>query len=387
MEDKQPKLPSFVAYQNQDASLEQLENLHRLFIQNVSHELRTPLSIVLGYAQLLHAGTLGSLTEEQNQAIFIIARKAQRLTEMVEQLGILMEIESGESNTGSPATVEEIIRPVMEKRQPAAKKAGLNLIVDIEAPLPSFTGNVYHLTQALDSLVENATKFTPEGGRVVVHAYGEEDHVVLCVQDTGIGIPEKKLDRLLSGFYQVDGSSTRHYGGLGLGLTLVNKVADEHEAQVHIRSQEGAGTTCTLRLPVRSSQDERAEPTPQTRREHRILVVDDEEVVGITMQAGLEKIPHFKVTVATDGEMALQLCEQQHFDLVITDYRMPDMDGLELSRRLRQVTPKTVIMFITAYDSEDLHRQAELLDVQQIIKKPVKIREVREVTSRLLGSS
>ncbi len=387
MEEHLPELPSFFRYADQDASLEHLAELHQTFVQNVSHELRTPLSVVLGYAQLLQAGSLGSLTEEQNQAIFIIASKARTLTKMVKQLGILMEIKSHNGDIQTKVSIPDIISQTIKNHEAAAQKAELALSVDVEASLPLISGNAYHLRHTIHSLLENAIKFTPKGGRIIVRAYADGEEIVLQVEDTGIGIPEEKLDRLLSGFYQVDGSTTRNYGGLGLGLTLVNAVVEAHDGTLQITSREDEGTICTVRLPATSPADVSAERTPRDGKEHRILIVDDEEVVGITLRAGLEKIPRFNVQTVTDGESALRLCEQEHFDLVITDYRMPDMNGLELSRRIRQVAPKTVIMFITAYDSEDLHQQAELLDVQQIIKKPFKIKEMREITMRLLDST
>ncbi len=385
MESQVPKLPAILAYDNMESSLNEIEDLHRLFVQNVSHELRTPLSIVMGYAQLLNTGSLGDLTPEQNEAAFIIARKAQALTQMVERLGILLEIESETGMVISSVAIQDLIASTIEQQRPAAHKADLDIELDIETALPPIIGNRYHLEQAVDSLIENAIKFTPQGGRITVRAYVQDGYLRLEVTDTGIGIPAEKLAKITSGFYQADPSPTRRYGGLGLGLTLVNAVSKNHNGKLEIESQEGEGTTCILALPINTQA--RPEKVGGKTAEHHILVVDDEEVVGLTMKVGLEKLPDFTVQVATDGETALSLFEQEQFDLVITDYRMPDMNGLELARRLRQISPKTIVIFITGYDSEELHNQAALLDIQQILKKPVGLNRVRALTTNLLDTS
>ncbi|MGC9357078.1 MAG: hybrid sensor histidine kinase/response regulator [Anaerolineae bacterium] len=363
----------------------EIDGLHELFIQNVSHELRTPLAIVMGYAELLRDGELGPLEPEQKQAILVIARQAQTLHKIVERVGILLAVEA-QMFLRAPVDPAEICESVLSRRKGEALAAQLQIQSEIENNLPTLLGDRFQMEQALDALLENAIKFTPTGGCISVRIYGDDDEVHFAIQDTGIGIPHNKMDRLLSGFYQVDGSTTRAYNGLGLGLTVVRAVTHAHDGKLEIHSEEGEGTTCILQLPLSQRRpDQRGESTVQAKR--RILIVDDEEMVCMTLQAGLEKNPNFEVTVATSGEEAWEIFQEGRFDLVITDYRMPGLDGLTFAQRVRQLAPEISIILITAYDSETLRQNAARAAVYQILTKPVKLAEIREVTDRTLKAT
>jgi len=223
--------------------------LQSMFIRNVSHEFRTPLGIVLGYTELLYDGDLGALRPEQEQALVVVMNGLNRLQKAVDQIVTLIATES-DSRTLFPLNLIEVALQAVEKQRARAERAGLDLKVLADRDLPLVAGDPHQVEQVVESLVDNACKFTPDGGRVEVELYAQEDWVCLAVSDTGVGIPEQELARIFSGFYQVDGSTSRKYGGLGLGLTLVKAVVEAHGGWIEVESQEGQGSRFFIWLPA-----------------------------------------------------------------------------------------------------------------------------------------
>jgi CheY-like chemotaxis protein len=367
-----------------------LDALRAMFIQNVSHEFRTPLGIIQGYAELLHDGDLGELAPEQKRAMFVIVNRAYELRKMVERIGTLLQTES-QANVTMPLTLTEVATQVVEDRRVDAAQAGLEIEFHLEPDLPLVSGDPYQLQQAVECLVENAIKFTPSDGRIEVAVYTEgtgpeePDWVCLAVTDTGIGIPEQELGRIFRGFYQVDGSTTRQYGGLGLGLTVARAVVEEHNGCIEVESKPGQGSCFVVKIPALPSDTLVDEPVREGTRLQSILVVDDEEFVVLTLQEGLSKLPNCQVSVATSGQQALELLDQQTFDLLITDYKMPDLDGLTLAEHVRQSHPHTAVIVITGY-SDELREHAAHGSIQRILDKPVKLAEIRSVASEALAN-
>jgi two-component system phosphate regulon sensor histidine kinase PhoR len=255
---------------------ENLEDLHSTFIQNVSHELRTPLTIIQGYAEMLGDGTLGALAPEQQEAIFTIVDRACKLRALVERIDVLLEVEARVA-APLPLALDEIVAEVVKKRRAAVTQAGLKLKVHLEPGLPPVSGEPYHLRQAIDCLLENALKFTPRGGRVEIQVCTEPGRVCLTVTDTGIGMAEEELERISTRFYQKDRSTTRQYGGIGLGLTLVRAVIDEHSGWIEVESQPSQGSRFTIKLPALSPATQMAQPFADVMASRRILSVGDRE--------------------------------------------------------------------------------------------------------------
>ena len=229
--------------------LRELDRLKNEFIQNVSHELRTPLAVIQGYAALLEAGELGELRSEQRETVSTICRRIQMLRDMVEDITLILGVESGPPEP-LPVLVGELVQTAVEAVHPAVEQSKLTLRTEIPPGLPSVCGSPVYLRRAVVNLLNNAVKFTPEGGTVTVRAWQEDDSVVLQVADTGIGIPPDQHERIFDRFYQVDGSSSRRYGGMGLGLALVKEVAEAHGGTVRVESAESTGSTFTMTLPV-----------------------------------------------------------------------------------------------------------------------------------------
>ncbi|MBI1880722.1 MAG: response regulator [Chloroflexi bacterium] len=367
---------------------QQLGELQSTFLRNVQHELRTPLAIIQGYAELLSEGSLGSLDPDQQQAIFAITHQAHELRTLVERITTLLAVKA-RSTISIPTNLANIVQKVVEAQQVKIIENGLTLDVHISPGLPLVRGHSDHLKQAIDCLVENALKFTPQGGRVEVRLDSEPGWVYLSITDTGIGIPHNKLTDIFNAFYQVDGSSTRAYGGLGLGLAVAKAVVEAYSGQIEVESQSGRGSRFIVKVPPLSSTTaEINKMSIDMRKQHRILIVDDEEYVALTLKEGLERLPNCEIVTATSGKAALQLCAQKPFDLLFTDYKMPDMDGMALAEQVRQLYPQTVIIMITAHSNRELYDQATGNSIRRILNKPVQFSEIRRVaTEALEGSS
>jgi signal transduction histidine kinase/DNA-binding response OmpR family regulator len=233
-------------------ALEQQQELDRLknhFIQNVSHELRTPLALIQGYAELLNAGEMGELQPALQDAVSVIARRARMLGKMADDLVAILETEKREPKRES-LDLANLMLKLLADFQVAAEQAGLSLTAQIADDLPPVSGDAQHLLRVMDNLLGNALKFTPVGGQISVRLWRDGPQAVLEVADTGIGIPPDQLERVFERFYQVDGSTTRRYGGTGLGLALVKEIVEAHGGQVSVSSQVGQGSTFTVRLPL-----------------------------------------------------------------------------------------------------------------------------------------
>ena len=227
----------------------ELDRLQREFIQNVSHELRTPLALIRGHAELLETGELGDLQAPQQKSASVISRRTQMLSKLVDDIIAILTIESQELKR-EPLSLAQLVRTSMADFQAAAETAGLTLSAEIAPDLPLVSGDSVALHRMLDNLVSNALKFTSAKGHVTMRLFRGEDTVTLQVSDTGVGIPNDRLERIFERFYQVDGSTTRRYGGVGLGLALVKEIVEAHGGQITVASQVGQGTTFTILLPV-----------------------------------------------------------------------------------------------------------------------------------------
>ena len=357
-------------------------NLHEIFIQNVSHELKTPLAVMLGFTQLLREGNFGELAPEQEEAATVILNRTEALRTVVERICMLIGIE-GQEGHFAPINLGDLVCKSVRQKQEAINQAQMTITVQITENATAVLGDFYQLEHMLECLLDNAIKFNDANGEIIIQVEAEEKWVQLTISDSGIGLTNQEIEKILSNrFYQVDGSTTRHYGGFGLGLTLVKSIVQAHKGQLTIESQSGNGSHFIIKLPIASPGNNHV--MPAVSQVQRVLVVDDEENVGLIVKNGLKKLPNCDVHLAHNAEQALRLCQQLPFDLMITDYMMPGRDGLDLATQIRQMYPETVILMLTAYNNDTLHRQASQVSVQRILNKPIAISEIRQAVSQAL---
>lgn len=227
----------------------ELDRLKNEFIQNVSHELRTPVTIIHGYADLLVSGELGELHPDQKQPMIVIARRANNLRKLVDDLTAILETQAREFGRVKIDLIKLIEKSCIDFRM-AAKAAKLDFYISVEPGIPLILGNRDYLIRMVENLIGNAIKFTPPGGCVRVRIYKRDSKVVFEVSDTGVGIPAEHLSRIFDRFYQVDGGITRRYGGTGLGLALVKEIVTAHDGSISVESQVGKGSVFCVTLPA-----------------------------------------------------------------------------------------------------------------------------------------
>jgi signal transduction histidine kinase len=235
-------------------ALERLSELNQLkanLISNVSHELRTPLAHIKGYIELMADSQLGEVNPEQANALEVVRRATERLGRLIEDL---IEFSSA-SRTGLALNLTPVLIPVLlsqavERSAEKAKRAGVALELKVDGQMPQLLADRQRLSWVVHQLLDNAIKFTPDGGRVTLRAAPEKRAVLIEVADTGIGIPQERLQEVFEPFHQLDGSPTRRYGGTGLGLALVRLILDAHGAPLNLESRVGEGTRVTFTLPA-----------------------------------------------------------------------------------------------------------------------------------------
>jgi signal transduction histidine kinase len=220
----------------------------------MSHELRTPLTSVIGYSEMMLEGLGGPLTAEQREYLQIIMDKGESLLGLITSILDISKIEAGRVKlVVSDVDVNSLMRDAVATVTPHARKKGLRVAWQ-PSKLPAVQCDREKVRQALINLVSNAVKFTPSGGSVTVDARSDgDDRVAISVTDTGIGIAPQNVGRVFEVFFQVDGSTTREFGGAGLGLAIVKSYVEAHAGTVKVASTPGVGTTFVLSLPVMAS--------------------------------------------------------------------------------------------------------------------------------------
>ncbi|MFZ5908679.1 MAG: sensor histidine kinase [Chloroflexota bacterium] len=239
-------------------ALERLSELSQMkanFVSNISHELRTPLTHIKGYLELMITASLGAITEEQRHALEVSQRSAARLEEIIDDLIMFSLASKGELSLRLEAV--DIGRlGTLAVKTASEKAAGRDVTVHavIQEGVPLVQADSQKVAWVLAQLLDNGIKFTPAGGRVVLNIKQETGNLVMIsVGDTGIGIPSEKIKEIFEPFHQLDESSTRRYGGAGLGLSLVRQIIEAHGSMLDVQSLEGRGTT--FRFPLLAVQD------------------------------------------------------------------------------------------------------------------------------------
>jgi len=230
--------------------LKELDRLKSNFLATMSHELRTPLTSVIGYSEMMLEGLGGPLTAEQREYLQIIMEKGESLLQLITSILDITKIEAGRIRlVVSEVDVGQLMKDSVATVIPLARKKGLQLVCD-PGELPRITCDREKLRQCLINLVNNAVKFTPPNGTITVAAEAQGERLALQVRDTGIGISEDNQHKIFETFYQVDGSSTREYGGAGLGLAIVKSFIEAHGGEVRVSSQPDNGAIFTMLLPL-----------------------------------------------------------------------------------------------------------------------------------------
>jgi PAS domain S-box-containing protein len=353
------------------------------FLANMSHELRTPLNGVIGMLDLLRDTPL---TSQQSRYVSVAGSSAELLLTVINEILDFSKIEAGKLELETADfDLRLAIEDTLEMLAPKAEQKGLELALSMSAHMPTAVrGDVHRVQQIIVNLAGNAIKFTAAGHvlvRVTGAAAGDQQMALrIEVEDTGIGIPSDRLDKLFRSFSQVDASTTRQFGGTGLGLAISKKLVELMGGQIGVASKPGEGSTFWVQITVPAAQQSLPAPklAPANLSGMRVLVVDDNatnrEVLFRQLSAW-----NFRVEMAADGPQALASLERtrqlgERVDLVVLDGHMPGMDGFELARQIRSrdEARATPIVMLTSMSGPQASEHGSLAMVDGFLHKPVR---------------
>ncbi|NNU11849.1 response regulator [Vibrio parahaemolyticus] len=346
------------------------------FLAAMSHELRTPMNGVIGISQLIAEETKEPVTKEH---IKVILDSGQHLMTILNDILDFSKVEENKLELEeAPFHLEQVLTPVCSAIQPLIDEKSIELIVENDVPNNTeFTGDCARLRQILFNLAGNAVKFTNEGHVLIRTELNSEDkHLLIIVSDTGIGIAPDKQGRVFNSFEQADSSTTRRFGGTGLGLAIVKKLTELMGGSITLKSVEGVGTQFIVTLPIPWNESEKPSPqhTPvQTRSTQnlRILLAEDNRVNALVAKGFCEKLGH-TVDVAENGLVAVEKARDNDYDLILMDNHMPEMNGVEATRFIREkLRVKTLLFAYTADVFREAHDHFIAAGADHVLTKPL----------------
>lgn len=353
------------------------------FLANMSHEIRTPLNAVMGLTDLLQRTEVNT---KQADYLSKIKSSSSSLLAVINDILDFSKIEAGHLQLEEiPFSVYEVMANLSEMFSHRAHEQEIELLIHIDDQTPSaLIGDPTRLGQVLINLTSNALKFTRQGEIVIaVHPCSQQGDdagqimVEFSVTDTGIGIETTRLETIFDSFTQADSSTTRNFGGTGLGLTICRQLTQMMGGNITIESEQGKGSTFSFTVALRLQPENKQVSLipPMDLRGLRVLIIDDNKTAREILATIIESF-HMQATTAHSGQAALELLQQDQdgFDLVLLDWKMPEMNGLETARKVKSdlhLNKLPIICMVSAYGREDLMQQSERKFLDAFLHKPV----------------
>ena len=406
------RINDFNLRQELDARNKELEDLDRLksqFFANISHELRTPLTLILSPIQdLLQKPEL--LNDKVSGLMQTARDNSLRLLKLVNDVLEVVKLEEGKTElTLQNIELNRFLKGIVDSMSHMAEPSQIDFRKELSADSIMVQADVYALERIFLNLLSNALKFTPEGGSVTIRSKTNEKSAIIEIVDTGVGIDEKDLPYIFDRFRQADGSSTRKYQGTGLGLALVKDLTEKMDGAITAESEPGVGTVMRVSLPVREEMLTSDSPEARSNEdwlenmhqaaEHRaslpmespfgtleaelpagdkpsLLIVDDEPDMRKYLEGILES--DYRLALARDGRQGLELARKLHPDLMVLDLMLPELDGLEVCKQLKEdpSTRDIKIILLTARIDETAKITALKNGADDFLTKPFSRTEV-----------
>jgi CheY-like chemotaxis protein/anti-sigma regulatory factor (Ser/Thr protein kinase) len=352
----------------------ELDRLKRQFLAALNHEVRTPLSGILGMTSLLEQS---SLTGEQREYVQLTKACAEELYAVLSSTLEFTALAAGDSQLDeSEFLLHEAIESLAAQWLVKARQKGIGFFLRIDDEVPEAAkGDELRFRKLLQHLLSNAVKFTERGQVDLVvstetHASDASLFVLKVeVRDSGIGMTAEEVQKIFDSFEQIEGGLARRYSGLGLGLTLAQGLARVMGGDLQVESNPGSGSVFSFSIPLGHSTLETQFVKPA---EKHVLVVDDNEAARKVAEAYLKR-GGYKTTLASSGAEALKLAAEKRFDLVLMDLQMPQMDGIETTTHLRDVSgyERTPVLALTANVGDEYRLLCLSQGMQGYLPKPV----------------
>jgi signal transduction histidine kinase/DNA-binding response OmpR family regulator/putative methionine-R-sulfoxide reductase with GAF domain len=375
-------------YQNAQETAEKLKEVDRLkseFLANMSHELRTPLNSIIGFSRVILKGIDGPLTDLQQTDLMAIYESGRHLLNLINDILDLSKIEAGKMEFNFETTdLKEVVRGVLSTAVALVKDKSIELRQTMPEGLPTILADERRIRQVILNIVGNAAKFT-ENGFISVSAVYDDREVVIAIEDTGIGIPADKFGAVFQEFQQVDSSSTRSYGGTGLGLPVSKKFVEAHGGRMWFESELGVGSIFYLALPIqgppKEAPEEEAKPSAERREVRAIMAVDDDENVIKLFRRYLEK-QGYTVIGVTDATQVVDEARQLKPYAITLDILMPNQDGWQVIRDLKSnAETRDIPVIICSILSEA--NKGMSMGVTDYLVKPISEQELLNALDRL----
>jgi PAS domain S-box-containing protein len=372
------------------------------FLANMSHEIRTPMNAIIGFSNLL-AET--ELTEEQKEHLNIVRDSSQSLLRLIDDILDLSKIEARKVDVEiTECSLGQLLNSIELLLRPKAEEEELDFEIIEECRLPTrIYTDMTRVRQCLINLVGNAIKFTGEGHvylRVSLQEIEGAQFIRFDVEDTGIGIPQDKQEEIFNTFVQIDSGTSREFGGTGLGLAISKRLAKLLGGQLTMTSEVGKGSVFTLTIPAnvditkqpfldRHNITSHIEPVKdqvkQARFSGRILVAEDARTNQVLIESLLKRVG-LQVTIAEDGNEAIQKALTKQFDVIFMDVEMPNMSGYEATKALRKKGLKTPIIALTAYAMKGDDEKCFAAGCDDYISKPIVHEKLLQILGKYLSA-
>lgn len=365
---------------NQKNEAESANQVKNLFLANMSHELRTPLTMILGMIGLLKDNALSE--RKRNKYLSIIERTGHNLEQIINDLLDISKIEAGHLDmTPSSFELNDFLDELIESLQLLAQQNQNRLLINISPDLPDYLKtDKTRLRQIFTNLLGNGLKFT-QGGKVRLDGVVQGDKIVFLVTDSGIGISKDQHKNLFKPFSQLDRSSTRKYGGTGLGLLLSKRISEVLGGNLSLEwSVPGKGSQFKLELPLEKVSSAAHMPTKESEAESqeiykhlegkKILLVEDSQDLQMLLRLFLEK-QHLKVDFANNGKEGIERVQSNGYDLILMDMQMPVVDGYTATEKLRELGFNKPIIALTAHAMKNDRERCLKVGCNDYMTKPI----------------